>query len=93
MAAYLVSYDLIRPGQEYDRLKERIRGLGAYTQVLFSAWVVSTNLMNARQIIDHLSGDANDSFFVVEIQGEWSPKNLHEDHSRSFLDAALGKAT
>jgi hypothetical protein len=90
MAAFLVSYDLYQPGQDYDRLEQRLTSLGPCTRVLFSAWVVSTKL-DAREIIEHLSGDASDSFFVVEIQGEWAPKNLHEDHDSGFLVAALGK--
>lgn len=39
--AYLISYDLINPGQNYPGLIEAIKNLGAWWHNLESVWIVN----------------------------------------------------
>jgi hypothetical protein len=68
MAAYnlIVSYDLNRPGQDYQTLFSAIRSLGGAIKVQKSVWYVDTNY-DEKQARDHLIRvmDRNDSLIVV----------------------------
>jgi hypothetical protein len=70
MKAYLVSYDLDKPGQDYQRLISEIERLGG-VKILYSEWVIKSNL-TAAQLRDHLYAfmDGNDMLLVVAMTGE-----------------------
>jgi len=88
MATYIVSYDLLKPGQNYERLYDAIKSYTRWARVNESLWaVVTTN--TAVQIRDNLSKyiDANDRIFVVKsgveaawrnsiCKSEWLKENL-----------------
>jgi CRISPR/Cas system-associated endoribonuclease Cas2 len=71
MAIYIVTYDLNTPGKDYKDLLAAIR---KYTDchALESAFFVDS-AQTAKDIRDSLMKliDANDSLYVMELQGEW----------------------
>ena len=74
MATYIISYDLRKPGQNYDQLYEAIKSYGTWARVNESVWaVVTTN--TAVQIRDHLLRfiDTNDRLFVIKsgVEAAW----------------------
>ncbi len=70
MSAYLVSYDLDKPGQDYTDLIAAFRKAGA-VKLLYSQWGLATS-STAVQIRDYLQQfiDANDRLLVVELSGQ-----------------------
>lgn len=68
MSVYLVSYDLNKPEQDYQRLIDAICGYTSSCRVLKSQWLILTN-ETAKQISDHLTAfiDSNDELFVCEL--------------------------
>ena len=82
MKAYLVTYDLNRPGQNYDDLFEAIKAIGTWWHCLDSTWIVKSNL-SAVQVRDSLSPqiDRNDSLLVVALSGEGAWMGFSEDCS------------
>jgi hypothetical protein len=75
MKAYLVSYDLDKPGQDYTKLIDRIKQYGA-VRVLKSQWALGTTL-TAVQLRDDLKDyiDSNDRMLVTAI-GDWASWNI-----------------
>jgi len=68
MAAYLVSYDLIKV-KDYPKLEKAIQGLGTSRRVLASVWIISSTksidsiMKSLRAAIDH-----DDELLVVKIE-------------------------
>lgn len=75
MATYLVSYDLMKPGQSYDPLIRALEKAGA-KKALYSAWFLRTS-SSAVEVRDWLKAlvDTNDRIFVTEATG-WASYNL-----------------
>ena len=80
---YLITYDLNRPGQNYDGLYQAIKALGSvWWHYLDSTWLVNTKL-NANQITQKLTKhiDGNDHLLVIKTTKEydgWLNKNAWE---------------
>ena len=79
---YSINYDLNKPGQDYAKLHEAIKGLGPWWHYLDSTWLVDTNL-NADQIWNRLSQhvDKNDFVLVIGVTRDysgWLPKDAWE---------------
>jgi hypothetical protein len=88
MKAYLISYDLDKPGQNYERVIARLKEHGA-ARVLMSQWALKTT-WSATQLRDDLQSngiDANDRLLVVELRGEWAFYNVLS--SQQFKQDAL----
>ncbi len=70
MATYLITYDLNAPGQDYDKLYEAIKKLGACWHCLDSNWFVISS-KTASAIRDYLKPyiDSNDSLLVLKSSG------------------------
>lgn len=79
MKRLLISYDLVQPGQDYDKL---ISYLENYTHAkpLYSVWVIKTSKSPKRvknEIVDLI--DQNDKVIVVDTTGKaaaWYPSGL-----------------
>ena len=75
---YVISYDLVTPGQNYNQLWEALRGFGAQ-RLLESQWIVRRNNTNAAGIRDALRAcivDANDHLLVTCLDNEnWASWN------------------
>jgi hypothetical protein len=77
MKAYLISYDLDKPGQNYQRISARLIQHGA-VRVLLSQWALKTTL-SATQLRNDLQAngiDASDRLLVTELLGEWAFYNV-----------------
>jgi hypothetical protein len=62
-----ISYDLINPGQSYDRLIEKIKELGSWAKVGYSFWYVRSSYTSAEArdfLLPYL--DKNDKIYVVD---------------------------
>jgi hypothetical protein len=86
---YLISYDLDKPGQNYDGLIGRLRALGA-VKVLYSEWIFATTA-SAVAIRDDLRRfvDANDMLLVVGLTGEaaWTSLMIGDQAFKNALAA------
>ena len=75
---YMISYDLVAPGQDYQTLYDALEEFSA-KRVLESQWVfnrVSTTPSNLRDYFLKFI-DSNDRLLIVEIDGSgWSSWNL-----------------
>ena len=71
MKTYLIGYDLMKQGQDYDALVEEIKKIGDWWHCLDSTWIVKTNL-DSQQIRDRLIPkiDNNDRLLVVRLKQE-----------------------
>lgn len=75
MHIYVISYDLMSPGQSYDRVIRRLKQLGA-KETLISTWVLRSSA-TAVAIRDDLKGvvDANDRLLVYASPSNWAAYN------------------
>lgn len=78
MAVYLLSYDLRRPGQNYQALYDELRSLDG-VRVLESVWLLDVP-QTAIQLRDAVESylDRNDGVLVLEItpSADWAYSNL-----------------
>lgn len=76
MAIILVTYDLRKPGRNYEPVYEYLKRF-TYCHHLESVWLLDTN-KSTEAIRDELKPkvDANDAFFVVRIQRDWGALNF-----------------
>lgn len=65
-----ISYDLKSPGQNYDKVIEKIKSLGDWAKVHYSFWYVNSSYSatEARDIIISAL-DQNDELYVVDSTG------------------------
>lgn len=61
-----IAYDLMRPGQNYEGVRDRIKSLGAHYQFQYSLFYVSTN-SSPHQAFAHVAAalDAGDKLAVI----------------------------
>ncbi len=79
MTAFLISYDLKKPGRDYSRLYETIKGLGTWCHYLESVWIVSSS-ETPSQIWGSLNShiDENDRLIIIEVRDNvsgWLPQD------------------
>ena len=78
---YVISYDLLTPGQNYVPLWEALRGLGAQ-QLLQSQWIVrqyNTNAASLRDLVGQYI-DANDRLLVTCLDSnDWASLRVMVD--------------
>jgi hypothetical protein len=67
MPNLFIAYDLMRPGQNYDAVRDRIRSLGQWYQFQFSLFYVKTHY-SAQEAHAHVRGamDADDRLCVID---------------------------
>jgi hypothetical protein len=73
----LITYDLLKAGQNYDGLIQKIKDLGMWAKVCESAWVVKTSLTSL-QVASTLLGqiDSNDRLFVTSLTVDSAWRNV-----------------
>ncbi len=71
MSTFVVTYDLIKSGQNYDCVTAKLRSYGYYCHLQGSVWIIKSE-KSAAQIRDNLKLclDANDKLFVATLTGE-----------------------
>lgn len=70
MPTYVVSYDLVRPGQDYAPLTKYLKSQSNWWHHLGSSWVVVSPLTSVQLrdgITDHI--DENDKVLIVQSSG------------------------
>ena len=75
---YLVSFDLMTPGKNYENLTKALSDLGG-KRVLYSQWILPRLNTTAAALRDHVRQfmDANDRVFVNTLDGTgWAGINL-----------------
>ena len=80
---YSISYDLMRPDQNYQGLWATLESLGG-KRILQSHWVVRIADTNAQALRDHLTSsglvDSNDRLMIIPLNGvAWAGWNLLVD--------------
>lgn len=77
MTCYLVSYDLHKPGRDYEALYDALKAYGTWARINESFWAIVTE-QSAVQVRDNLTKhlDANDSLFVVKSGSEAAWRNV-----------------
>jgi hypothetical protein len=77
---YLISYDLMAPGKNYEPLWDALRKIGA-VRVLESEWLcrrVNTSPKGLAEYCVHFM-DANDKIFVTEVADNYAYRLLLSD--------------
>lgn len=71
MSVYIVTYDLIKQGQNYACITQKLKSYPTHWHAQGSVWIIETN-QTAVQVRDHLSPclDSNDKLFVAKLTGE-----------------------
>lgn len=92
---YEISYELRKPGQNYDALYETIKTAISWCHPMTSHWFILTN-QSAQTWVDKLRRvmDENDYIFVVDITGQerqgWMPKSDWEWLEQNEQKRAVG---
>lgn len=80
--AYLISYDLNKPGQDYKELYQAIKeaSTGVWWHHLDSTWIIKSNYSSADNVFEKLQPyiDKNDLCIVIEIKNNkqgWLTEN------------------
>ncbi|MHB1260184.1 MAG: hypothetical protein ACYC2H_00565 [Thermoplasmatota archaeon] len=71
MTVYQISYDLNRPGQDYDAVIKAIKDIGAWAHPLKSMWFVDTQL-NAQGLNALMRKylDGSDRLFISRVTAD-----------------------
>ena len=88
MSAHIITYDLSRPGRNYDELYARIKSYGTWARITESSWTIVTE-QSPVAVRDHLKPalDSNYKLFVSTLGvsawiglskeiSDWLKKNL-----------------
>lgn len=73
MPAYLITYDLNTPGQNYDKVIEKIKeSSSAWCSYWKSSWLIKSNL-TPNQITDKIKPflDGSDRLIVIEVTNNY----------------------
>jgi hypothetical protein len=71
MSVYIISYDLLTPGQDYKKLFNALETYPAYWHILESTWIIKSS-QSSRDICDDLAKhiDTNDRLVVLKLSSE-----------------------
>lgn len=80
MTVQMISYDLRKPGRNYDELYNAIKAIGTWWHCLESVWLVKTN-SSSGDVRTHLQQfiDANDDLVVFGLNGNWATYGLSDE--------------
>lgn len=88
-----ISYDLRKPGRNYDDLYKAIKSAPSWCHAMDSYWFIKTN-ESPRIWADRLKEaiDSNDNLFVVDITGQaywgWMPQSVWDWLSNQHAKAS-----
>jgi hypothetical protein len=83
-----ISYDLMNPGQNYEKVAATIKSLGTASKLLLSLWYVKSNY-TAEQARDAVAGaaDPNDKILVIDVTNtRATSKNIDPTAWKIVLD-------
>lgn len=77
---YIISYDLVSPGKNYEMLYNAIKAFGTWGKITESCWIIVSSLP-AAVIRDRLAAylDVNDRLFVSRLAMPAAWKNTKAD--------------
>lgn len=84
-----ISYDLYSPGQDYEKVIEKIKSLGDWAKIHKSYWYVRSNY-TAKQACDFLWAvmDSSDTVYVVNASDNSAAwQNVSKEVSDFILDS------
>jgi hypothetical protein len=89
MAAYIVTYDLMKQGQNYTCITKKLEAYPVHWHMQGSVWIIET-AQSAAQVRDGLIPclDANDKLMVARLSGEAAWYG-HNDHNSQWLKDRL----
>ncbi len=87
MNSYLITYDLMSPGQDYSSLHESIEKYNNYWKCLESVWIIKSD-MSAKEIRNELAKhvDQNDKLLVAKLSGEAAWRGFSDKCSKWLKD-------
>jgi hypothetical protein len=83
-----ISYDLMNPGQNYEKVTTAIKSLGTASKLLLSLWYVKSNY-TAEQARDAIgrAADPNDKILVIDVTNKTAyPRNIDAAAWKVVLD-------
>ncbi len=81
-----ISYDLQSPGQNYDKVIERIKSLGGWAKIHKSFWYVDSRLTAAEACSQIWSVmDANDKIYVVDASNNNAAWRNLSDEAANYI--------
>jgi hypothetical protein len=87
--AKLITYDLITPGKDYEKLWAAIKSYSSWCKVTESCYIISSS-STCTQIRDYLKQfiDNNDRLFVANLTGEtaWVKVQCKNDYLKNILN-------
>lgn len=88
MASYIITYDLSKPGQNYQKVLEAIKAVGAWARLSESSYAVTSGL-RPQQIFDRIKPhlDSNDQLYVIGLHRPYSGRGDQEVNN--WLDRNL----
>lgn len=88
MSVLLVTYDLMKPGQDYTELLKKIKGFGSWAKLSESSYAVETD-WTPKSVYDLLTPhlDANDHLLVITLNRPYFGRASKE--VIDWLDARL----
>lgn len=88
MSSYMITYDLCKPGTDYDELIKSIKSYGTWAKINKSSWIVSTSetSVNIRNKLRAYT-DSNDKLFVAKLTGAaaWTKCDCSDEWLKSNL--------
>lgn len=89
MAAYIVSYDLMKQGQNYTCLTNKLESYPTHWHMQGSVWLIES-AQSAVEVRNYLLPclDANDKLMVARLSGEAAWVG-HNDHNTEWLKNLL----
>ena len=82
MAVYLVTYDLHKPGNNYEGILEQIKKSAGWAKLSESSYAISTSeTVDAAYKRIHVKADANDTMYVIALRKPWNgrgPKAVND---------------
>lgn len=71
MAAFIVTYDLMKQGQNYTCITNKLKAYPTHWHAQGSVWIIETS-QSASQVRDSLMAclDQNDKLLVARLEGE-----------------------
>lgn len=83
MKTYIVTYDLIEPGQRYEKLIELIKSEFAWAKIGYSAFIVKSSYSHTELRDKYKQAlDANDKLFIGAISAPAAWSGLPDEVSR-----------
>lgn len=82
MAVYLVTYDLHKPGNNYEEVLEQIKKSSGWAMLSESSYAISTSeTVEAAYKRIHAKMDENDTLYIISLRNPWTgrgPKKVND---------------